>query len=141
MPLPKDVSITEVAGVLQLTKEEVGQLSPRAQQLTKGDMLALLGADTEAEAVTVFVMTGGAALLPRPKITEAVGELTVTDRASLTAAFGRWQKEALSRVRIGANISDVTTEAIDIGIQIQNCCCCPCTCCCAASVAQPARIA
>jgi hypothetical protein len=136
MPLPNDASIEEVARELGVTDEELNQLTPGARQLTKGDLLALLGADTEAEAAAVFGATGGT-LLPKPKLTPNVEGLTVADRASLGKAFGRLQEQAFPLLRTGPSL-DEAVGALAMGDV--KCCCCPCTCCCAAAVAKPARI-
>ncbi len=143
MPLPNDASAEEVAAALGLTDGEIATLSPRARRLTKGDMLGLLGAATDEQAVMAFILTGGAATLPRPRRTEALDNLTISDRATLGEAFGRFQVELAGNVRMrtGASLDEL---AIQIQIQCSGsicCCCCPCTCCCAVSVAKPARIA
>jgi hypothetical protein len=137
MALPNDASIQEVAAALGVTDEEFAELSPRARRLTKGDLLALIGASTDEQAATAFVVTGGANTLPSPRRTRMVSELTIRDRATLGEAFGRVQGDLAANLptRTGASIA----EAIEIGDI--NCCCCPCTCCCAVSVAKPARIA
>ncbi len=137
MALPNDASIEEVATELGLTRDDIEKLSPRARQLTKGDLLALMGAATDEQAAEAFLLTGAGTTLPKPRRTAAVEDLTVRDRATLGEAFGGFQdRMAVSlRLRTGRSI-DAALEVGDI-----NCCCCPCTCCCAVSVAKPARIA
>lgn len=136
MALPDDASIKQLADQLGLTAEELDQLSPRARRLTKGDILALMGTSRADDAAKVFIVTKGN-LLPKPMVTERVKDLTIADRASLGAAFGRVARDLTPQIETGKGF-DTDFDRISVGDI--NCCCCPCTCCCAAAVAEPARI-
>lgn len=130
-----DASIEEVGKVIGA---DLGGLSDGARRLTKGDLLALMGATTEDEAATVFLATGGL-MLPKPRLTENTKGLTIADRASLGRAFGNYQSEVIGRIRTGPGISELKGGGAHAETVIK-CCCCPCTCCCAVTVAKPARI-
>ena len=135
MGLPDDASIADVAKELGVSDEKYSLLSDRCKELTKGDVVALLGVSDDQDARTAFALTIGGQLAPKPVLTDRNGELTILDRASLGKAFGSVQEDMISAT-IRTNEQTVTDE-----LMISCCSCCPCTCCCAAAVAKPARIA
>src|SRR4051812_23407058 len=55
MPLPEDASIEEVAKVFGVANR-VKELTPAARRLTKGQMLALLGAEKEVTVITMVAL-------------------------------------------------------------------------------------
>ena len=55
MPLPSDATIEQIAHVWGVSNR-VGRLTPAAKRLTKGQMLRLLGADSEEMAVRMIAV-------------------------------------------------------------------------------------
>jgi hypothetical protein len=144
MGLPANTSINAIGKELGLKSADLEKLTPRARKLTKGDVIALLGVETNRDAVVAYAVSGAGQLLPKPRVTPRTAALTVRDRASLGQAFGSVQQNWIAQARrrptdglIGPlRGSGVGTE---LTIDISCCCCCPCTCCCAATVTKPAR--
>jgi hypothetical protein len=94
-----------------LTDEEVAMLTPRAQQLTKADLITLSRAQTNREELTE----------------EMALSLTAQDLNSIEQAF--------------ANYGVGRFEERLVGDSVSCCCTCtPCCSCCASSVVKPVRV-
>jgi hypothetical protein len=135
MKLPDDASIEEVAMVFGVHRH-ITELTPAARKLTKGEMVAILGADNELDAVRV----AAASKAPRPQslVSEAKKagvDLTAEDIQSVQKVFGTnftaSEKQTIRGVIGDANTQDLmAAEGWTVYV-----CCCPC--CCATTVLEP----
>ena|SRR2546423_4777122 len=127
--LPNDATIEEVARVFGV-EDRIGELTPAARRLTKGEMLAILGTEQTGEAVRL-VATRSKPDAPTIELqAQEVGlDLTVQDIQSIESVFGT------------PSLPPNEQEAVRGEEELQNinlyCCCCPC--CCATAVLDPAR--
>ena len=86
--LPNDATIEEVARVFGV-EDRIGELTPAARRLTKGEMLAILGTEQTGEAVRL-VATRSKPDAPTIELqAQEVGlDLTVKDIQSIESVFG-----------------------------------------------------
>jgi hypothetical protein len=133
MPLPKDASIEQIAEVFGVSNR-VGELTPAARRLTKGQMLALLGTDTSANAVRMMAL--GTFKRPSAAVVEehariARLQLNANDIQSVQRVFGSARLPASERNAIRSSTL-AATDGVSVNVY---CCCCPC--CCATAVLDP----
>jgi len=121
--LPKDASIQDLAKKAGIAEREFQQLTPAAQRLTKGQLLALWGVRGTEDAIR-SVSKNGVGNIPAPSEmgSDAPLNLTLEDIKSVERVFG------------GTDVQAYNLEEEDLKI---SCCCCPC--CCASTVLKPAR--
>jgi hypothetical protein len=148
--LPDDATIQQVAEVFGVS-DKVDQLTPKAQSLTKGQLVALLGAD-DAKAAAWQVVT------PARPTTKAIERnsghhklgLSVQDIKSIEDVFGGDAFPAEERVamlnsltvelnkpdalRTGEITNNALAMAMPDSITLYVCCC---PCCCATAVTAP----
>jgi len=121
--LPKDASIQDLAKKAGIADREFAQLTPAAQRLTKGQLLALWGTGSTTDAMR-HVQQHGVGNVPAPSEMgkDAPLNLTLEDIKSVERVFG------------GTDVQAYNLEEEDLKVA---CCCCPC--CCASTVLKPAR--
>jgi hypothetical protein len=123
MALPKDTPIEKLAKRFRV---DPAGLTPAARKLTKGDLMKMYGARSDAQVMRTYNDKGQPPLETGPKVAQAAGlTLTTKDLTSIQRVFGA-PKIPPSRMK-DIDVGDVTLYA----------CCCPC--CCAASVTSPNR--
>ena len=150
MAFSDDVTLVAMAKKMGMDEAQVDGFSDRAKQLTKGELLALWGADDTDEAVTSWEEAREGRLMLAPDRAKAGAplDLTLEDVATIQRLFSRKRVRPAIAVRDIASIRSVLPNArgitavegarIDpdmVAIEI-SCCCCPC--CCAAAESQPA---
>jgi hypothetical protein len=146
MPFSDDTSLVEMAQGMGVDPAEIDALPDRAKKLTKGELLALWGAEDTDGAVTSWEQAREGRLMPAPgeAVSGAPLDLTLEDVATVQALFSRKRvrpviairdiasiRTVLPNARVGGSFIDPRTTGIDI-----SCCCCPC--CCATAEMQPA---
>jgi len=121
--LPKDASIQELAQKAGIADRDFQQLTPAAQRLTKGQLLALWGARGTKDAIQSMSQRGaGNVPAPSDMGADAPLNLTLEDIKSVERVFG------------GTDVQAYNLEEENLSVA---CCCCPC--CCASTVLKPAR--
>jgi hypothetical protein len=139
LSLPRDATIEEVAEVFGVSYR-VGELTPPARRLTKGQMLLLLGADSTASVVRMIAL--GTFKRPSAALVEGHArlaglQLSATDVQSVQRVFGSARLPANERAAVRSKTlrpqggRSITTDEGGM------CCCCPC--CCATAVLNPVR--
>jgi hypothetical protein len=143
MPLPNDATIEEVAEVFGVA-DRVGDLTPAARTLTKGQMLMLLGLDSEATAARLIAV-GTFKRPPADTIERAALvaglQLNISDIQSVRSIFGparlpAGERQAIREAALSADLG-VDPARLTIGDINIYCCCCPC--CCATAVLDPVQ--
>lgn len=119
MSLPDDTPLSQMVDDLHLDPAAVAALPPAAQQITKGQLVALWGATDATGAVQNYQSANGT-WTPSAAGGDAPLTLTISDVKAVQALFEP----------AGAKIAGATDE------MTINCCCCPC--CCATAVLEPA---
>jgi hypothetical protein len=92
--------------------DQIGNLSPAARKLTKGDLLALAG-------------------IAGPKKTLTDLNITLQDIQTVS--------DAIQRQNVSARQAALAAGLAGDDISVSCCCCTPCCCCCAVAVIQPIR--
>jgi hypothetical protein len=140
MSLPDDATIEQLAEVFEVG-DRVRELTSAAARLTKGQMLTLLGLDSEGTAARLIA--AGTFSVPSTYVLDrnvrvAGLQLDYRDIQSLQMVFGP--------ARLPAHEERAILEAemnADTGLDPQRvvyniyCCCCPC--CCATAVLDPVQ--
>jgi hypothetical protein len=140
--LPDDATIQQVAQVWGVS-QKVNQLTPAARRLTKGQMVALLGASSERAAVSAIAV-GWRTPAPASveKHAQAMGlRLTVADIQSLQTVFNTRAIPASERTEIRGRVAGGPAGARAEELPNINLYCCCCPCCCATAVLDPVQLA
>jgi hypothetical protein len=137
--LPDDATIEQVAEVFGVS-DKLPELTRAARSLTKGQMVAILGARNANDAAWRTVV-------PTRPSTQAVHEnsrtvglkLSIKDIQSVELVFGGEAFPAADKVamltNLGNKLSNAPEETLDADGFTLYVCCCPC--CCATATLQP----
>ena len=142
--LPSDATIEQVAEVFGVT-DRVNELTPMARRLTKGQMVAMLGAP-DAPAAARMVAAGALpavdtiVLLASNLLGNLLGgSLAVSDVQSIEQVFGgafSAADKAAMLTSLSRRLESAKDEATFGADWEVYACCCPC--CCATAVLEPA---
>lgn len=140
MPEPLTTTLSDLAKEIGATSEEINQLSPGVQQLTKGKLLALWGVKNELQAIAAYQGSHQGAQIPSPSVVAAVAdaplELTLQDVSSIQKVFTADRVQATlgsaEAARLAA-LASADPSAADVEVAFA-CCCTPC--CCSASLLE-----
>jgi hypothetical protein len=139
--LPQDATIDQVAEVFGVA-DRVEDLTPEARRLTKGQMVAILGAEDATAAAWQVVTPAYPSTSRMNRNASSQGlQLAVTDIDSIREVFGDAFPPEDRAVMISSLVTAQLTDRVKIGETLDETgwtiyvCCCPC--CCATAVIEP----